>query len=276
MKNRPPYAVDSVDHALLLAQILQQEGRIRVTDAAERLGVSPSTAHRLLAMLVYRDFAERTDDRRYVPGRMLRPVPVTDAPLALLRRVAAPHLRALTDRVGESSNLMVLVGTEIRFVTTVECTRSLRVGDRAGQTLPAHLASGGKALLATLPPGELESLYGRSAEVDLRRLRRELSLVRKRGFAINDRRSETGLTAVGMAIRDPSGKPGAAISLAMPTARFDRDRLPEWVTELSTTTTLIERDFAAPDGGAARRQAQVVPQDRKSDPSQQNAATLGA
>jgi IclR family acetate operon transcriptional repressor len=67
VKNKPPYAIESVDHALVLAQLLQQEGSLRVTDAAERLGVSRSTAHRLLAMLVYRDFAEQTDDRRYRP-----------------------------------------------------------------------------------------------------------------------------------------------------------------------------------------------------------------
>ena len=52
MKNRPAYAIASVDAALLLATLLQQEGPMRVTDAAERLGVSASTAHRLLGMLV--------------------------------------------------------------------------------------------------------------------------------------------------------------------------------------------------------------------------------
>ncbi|MEV4175885.1 hypothetical protein [Nonomuraea sp. NPDC049709] len=40
MRNKPPYALSSVDRALLLAALLQQEGPMRVTDAAERLGVS--------------------------------------------------------------------------------------------------------------------------------------------------------------------------------------------------------------------------------------------
>jgi DNA-binding MarR family transcriptional regulator len=64
MKNKPAYGIDSVDHALHLATVLQQEGPLRVTDAAQRLGVAPSAAHRLLAMLVYRDFAEQDVDRR--------------------------------------------------------------------------------------------------------------------------------------------------------------------------------------------------------------------
>ena len=65
MKNEPPYAITSVDHALRLALILQREGQLTVSEAAERLGVARSTAHRLLAMLVYRDFAEQGTDRRY-------------------------------------------------------------------------------------------------------------------------------------------------------------------------------------------------------------------
>ena len=94
MKNKPAYAIASVDSALLLATLLQQEGPMRVTDAAARLGVSVSTAHRLLGMLVYRDFAEQLPDRRYAAGPVLRRGPVQQASVARLREVALPHLRA--------------------------------------------------------------------------------------------------------------------------------------------------------------------------------------
>ena len=245
VKNKPPYAIDSVDHALHLAQLLQQEGAMRVTDAAERLGVSRSTAHRLLAMLVYRDFAEQGADRLYRAGAVLRPAQASEAPVPLLRRAALPHLHALVQRVRESANLMVLAGTEVRFVATVECDQILRAGDRVGRMLPAHLASGGKALLASLPPDHVTALYESSPEeIDLSQLRRELALVRKRGFAINNQLTEAGLTALGMALHDPAGEPTAAISLALPTARFDRDLLPTWVGAMSTTVAKIERDLA--------------------------------
>src|SRR5690606_15313079 len=216
---------------------------LRVTDAAERLGVSPSTAHRLLAMLVYRDFAERTDDRRYTAGHLLRPAQHSEAPVALLRQVATPHLRALTKRTNESSNLVVLVGDEVRFLVTTECEQTLRVGDRVGQVLPAHQASGGKALLANLPPTEVTQLYDGNDDVDIRRLRGELTLVRKRGFAINDQLTEKGVTAIGVALQNPSNRPTAAISISMPTARFDRNHLAIWANELTTTAAAIATDL---------------------------------
>src|SRR3954469_21009932 len=88
VKNRPPYAIASVDAALLLATLLQQEGPMRITDAAERLGVSRSTAHRLLGMLVYRDFAEQLPDRRYGPGPLMRGGRLPQEPGARLRAPA--------------------------------------------------------------------------------------------------------------------------------------------------------------------------------------------
>ncbi|MEU6918431.1 IclR family transcriptional regulator [Streptomyces olindensis] len=243
MKNEPPYPIASVDHALHLATLLQQEGPMRVSDAAERLGVSPSTAHRLLAMLVYRDFAEQLPDRRYQSGRVLRPTVTTAAPVMLLREVALARMRELADDTGESVNLFVQAGTEARIVATAESSQILRVGTRAGRSLRAHLTSGGKALLAALPAEELTALYAGDTAVDLPRLRRELARVRKRGFAINDQQTETGLTAIGVRVRSASHNLSAAVALAMPTARFRRDRLPHWVSALSATASAIEHEL---------------------------------
>jgi IclR family transcriptional regulator, acetate operon repressor len=45
MKNKPSYALESVDNALLLVQMLRDQGRLRVRQAAEDLGIALSTAH---------------------------------------------------------------------------------------------------------------------------------------------------------------------------------------------------------------------------------------
>ena len=239
MKNKPPYAIASVDSALLLATLLQQEGSMRVTDAAERLGVSVSTAHRLLGMLVYRDFAEQLPDRRYGPGPLMRGGGLPQASVARLREVAMAHLRRLVDRLGETANLMVLAGADVRFIATVECDQVLRVGDRTGRTLPAHLSSGGRAALAGLPGQELDAALADLDEEVVGALRRELRAVRRRGFAINDQQTERGLTAVGVAVPPAGGVSGAALSVAVPTVRYSRDRLPSWSAALAETAEAI-------------------------------------
>ncbi|MBB5159451.1 IclR family transcriptional regulator [Saccharopolyspora phatthalungensis] len=246
MKNKPAYGIDSVDHALHLATLLQQEGPLRVTDAAQRLGVARSTAHRLLAMLVYRDFAEQDEDRRYVAGSVLRRHTVPE-PVADLRRIALPHLQSLVARTDETSNLLVVVADQVRFAATVECGQVLRVGDREGKVLPAHLASGGRAVLATRSEAEIRELYGDpdSGVADVDALLRDLRRVRRQGFAMNDQKTEVGVTALGCAVAGPAGAVPAAVSLAMPTARYRRERLGEWVRQVTTTAERISKELGA-------------------------------
>jgi DNA-binding IclR family transcriptional regulator len=248
VRNKPQYAIESVDHALRLALLLQQEGPIRLSDAAERLGVARSTAHRLFAMLIFRGFATQTGDRRYCPGTALTVGLPPASPGAKLRAIALPHMDALVERVNESANLEVLVGTHARFIATVECARPLRVGDREGQMLPAHLVSGGKVLLAAIPNEAVTELYAasgaRASGVDLPSLLNELRLIRRRGFAINHEQTEEGVTAVARLIRDVDGRPLAGLTLSIPTTRFSPRALRGWLNEVAVSITHIEADLA--------------------------------
>lgn len=245
VRNRSPDGLRSVDAALLLATVLQQEGALRVTDVAGRLGVSLSTAHRLLTALVHRGFAEQHPDRRYGPGQVLQGSPAPPDAVARLREAAMPQMRRLVDRWQETVNLAVLRGCAVRFVATVECGHVLRVGDRTGRTLPAPLSSGGRAMLAALTPGELDAALRDLEEDAAQRLRDELRAVRRRGYALNDQLTETGLTAVGVALpRMTAGMPLASIAFAMPTARYTRASLAAWSADLAAAAADIGHDLS--------------------------------
>jgi DNA-binding MarR family transcriptional regulator len=158
-KTRPAYAIDSVDHALRLAAMLQLEGALTVSDAADRLGVARSTAHRVLAMLVYRDFAVQGSDRRYHAGPVLELATHSRSLTARLRTVALPHLEGLVAVLGESANLIIRTGDRVRFIASAESTQALRVEQREGMVFPAHLVSGGLVLLAEASEAEVSALY---------------------------------------------------------------------------------------------------------------------
>ena len=239
MKNKPPYALESVDNALRLLQILRDTGRVRVTDAARELGCARSTAHRLLAMLVYRDFAVHDDERGYLPGPALSAPRVAGRPAQLLRQALAPHMERLCGQVGETVNLVIRVGTQVRFLASVESAQVLHVGDRRGTILPAHQASGGKALLAELTSAELDELY-LTADTPLpaepyAKLRRDLTRIRRRGFALNMEETETGVCAIGACVYGPGKRPLGALSIAIPSARFSRHDVEPLASQLRTT-----------------------------------------
>jgi IclR family acetate operon transcriptional repressor len=118
-------------------------------------------------------------------------------------------------------------------------------GDRTGRSLPAHLTSGGKALLATLAPDGLDVSLAQHDDETAARLRRELPTIRRQGFAVNDQDTEAGLTAVGVAIPDGGGAVAGAISVSMPTVRYSRDRLRAWSVALSAAAAAIAADLDA-------------------------------
>lgn len=250
LKTPPTYAITSVDHALRIATMLQLEGGLTVSEVADRLGVARSTAHRLLAMLVYRDFAVQDEMRTYRAGPVLELAAHSQSRTSRLRAAVLPHLQSLVDDLGESANLIIRTGDTARFIASVESPQALRVGTREGMVFPAHKTTGGLLLLAALSDEQLLQTYAEERYADrpgerpdLTALRRTLARVRRDGFAINDGLSERGVVAVGSPIQDADGRPTAGVSVSMPSVRYDPKQLPTIVAALAVATRAIETDL---------------------------------
>src|SRR5580765_1532465 len=115
MENRaPPYPIRSVDYALQLLLILKRDGVLRVSEAAAELGVARSTAHRLISMLRFRGFVEQARDRTYRAGSAFADMGRGPRSATPLLGIALPHLVPLTEKAGETSNLVIGVGSDVQ------------------------------------------------------------------------------------------------------------------------------------------------------------------
>lgn len=210
----------SVDRALTLLMILGTEEDLSVTDAARRLAIAPSTAHRLLSTLTGRGFAMQGRRRRYTAGpALLAPGRARPTP-SLVERVR-PYLEQLFDATAETSHLMVRIRADVHFVDGIEGTHALRVGLRTGMRMPARATSGGKAMLAELDPAALEALgAGPTASLALTDTRRPAPDNR---LGVNRDESESGVTALGASIGIIDGD-HAALTIAVPSARLTTER----------------------------------------------------
>jgi IclR family transcriptional regulator, acetate operon repressor len=219
----------SVDNALWLLQLVAERQALRVSEAAELLGVARSTAHRLLSALRRRDFLmQDRPNGAYRPGPALYAIGMAAISRLDIRRIAQPALEQLRDKTKETASLAVLEGTMVRFVECYEGTSIVRIGNRAGVVRHAHASAIGKAILAALPDSELERRYPEeelpaptSSSISSRRvLMAELTQIRRQGYALNWEESSEGVAAVAVALRDPTGMPLGSISLAVPSMRL--------------------------------------------------------
>ena len=231
--------VESVHRALVLLKLLIDKGSLGVTEAALALDVNASTAQRLLATLVQDGFAVQGRDRRYAVGPAMHN-PGLSMQLPQLTDRLRPALVELFERTGETVHIASLVGTRILHVDGIEDrTHILRFGLRVGVWLPAHVTSGGKALLADLTDDEVNARYsvalsgprGYQMGVDLESLREQLDDVRESRIAWNFEESEPGVAAMSISIGEFGGQ-RVAFSVALPIARYTRDLGEKWARDL--------------------------------------------
>jgi IclR family transcriptional regulator, acetate operon repressor len=251
-QNPPRYRIEAVDRALVLIRLLNERRSVSVSEVADALDVAPSSAHRLLATLCHRGFAVQDQQRRYHPGPELSATGPPAPPLPHLRRVLRPFLQDLFERTGETVHLVVPAGPDVRFVDGIEGDQPLRVGLRTGTRMPAYCISGGKAMLADLDWSEVEALHPHGLAPwpfaklrDLPSLRRQLARVRRQGYGVNTQESEAGLIAFGVSVRSRAGRPMAALTVAIPTARFDRRHEPGLAARLMEARGAAEPAVAA-------------------------------
>ncbi|OBG25460.1 IclR family transcriptional regulator [Mycobacterium sp. E3198] len=231
----PQYPIESVDNALKLLLLLGERPEIRLTEATRYLGVAPSTAHRLLAMLNYRGFVRQDPvSKAYLPGPSLTGVAFAILGRLDIQRSAAPIMRTLSEQLRETIHVGMLDGANVRFVAAVEGPAAVRVASRLGRTMPAHCTSTGKVMLAELTETELHQLF---PDEELERvtthsigsrakLEAELSRIRERGYAVNCEESEEGVASVAVPI--PTRAPGLRLALnaAAPQNRLDGSNQP--------------------------------------------------
>jgi IclR family transcriptional regulator, acetate operon repressor len=233
---RPAHPISSVDNALRLLVILRDREEIRVSEAGAALGVARSTAHRLLAMLHSHGLVEQSANRAYRVGPVLAEIGLSALRHLDVRAHIRPFLEQLVAEVGETAHMVVREGRNCRFAESVECTHALRTTGRVGMAYPAHVTSGGKALLAELDDEELRELYpvehldGRLGSRT--NLLAELEEIRRLGYARYLGDLDNGIAAVGLVLRTSSGRVAGALSVSAPETRMPEERIETVVTAL--------------------------------------------
>lgn len=225
--NDDKYNLRSVGRALDVLQVLGNAGGkgMGVSQIAEAIGVSRSTAFTLLQTLVARRFVA---DVRSGTGRLyglgLSLVYLGDQAVQELgvSKVATPVLHRVTEQMQLTSRLAILDDGFAVAIGRVDAPGPLRISTSLGRRELPHCSSVGKALLADMPPSEVMALMARlgmpkRTEYTLttpEALLRDLTETRIRGYSFDNEEDNLGVVCVGAGVYDRTGEVVAAISVS--------------------------------------------------------------
>jgi IclR family transcriptional regulator, acetate operon repressor len=254
--SQPRSGAQAVERALAVLRCVEADDDVGITELAQRTGLTVSTTHRLARTLTEAGLLlQDPRSERYQLGPTLV-VLGRKAERRLGYRHALPLLEELAAATGESINLGIRAGNEVRVVLDVMSRQPLRFNQESGSRVPMHVSAMGKCLLASSDDidkqidglGDLVKATHRTI-TDRDQLRAELELVRERGWALNDEERNPGVRAIAVPVPRPGGGAVGAIAIQGPTIRITDDRLPELAALLDKTAHRVATLLAAPPEG---------------------------
>ncbi len=236
---------------------------LRLVEIARATGLHKSTLYRLLeAMRAHRLLGFDPATGCYHPGLKLFEIGSLAAGRFELDRHAHPTLEHLATVSGETAHLCVLDGSDVVYVAKVECTRTLRIPSAVGQRNPAYCTGVGKAILAFLSPAQIDAYiastplrpFTRKTLTSATELKANLRQIATQGYAVDDQEREEGVRCVAAPVRDHTGKVAAAISIAGPSIRVTKERVPELAGHVMRAADEISAHlgYRAASNGAGR------------------------
>jgi DNA-binding IclR family transcriptional regulator len=252
----PPGGTQAIRRVVNVLKTLaqHQEDGLRFVDVARLCALEEPTAHRMLKALLAEGMVARDDrGRRYRLGTLVFELGLVAAPQFNLRELCAASLQRLADATGDTAFLFIRRGNDAVCISRVQGhypiqTPVVTVGSRQ----PLGVNAGGLAMLLALAPGEVERIVaavrpriGAYGELDERDLLDAVAAGRGQGYAAIGEKAVPGVTAIGLAVRNPLGAPVAALAIAAISSRMTPARRAELYPllrkEVDVIATLLYR-----------------------------------
>jgi IclR family acetate operon transcriptional repressor len=252
------YQIRSVVRALDVMIAVSELGAADLASVASAVGLHPSTTLRMLESLRSRDMVRQRRGLWEIGARAFE-IGSTFLSRVSLAQEAQVWVEQLADRANETASFGILDNGEVLYLAIAHGQWELGIQSLPGGRHPAHCTALGKVMLAHLPWDEVEQILHDhppvrrtpATLVEPTDIRRELTRVLRRGYAIDAQERLPGVVCLAAPIRDSTGNVVAAISISGPQLRLPRDRIPELADEVMKIAEEGSRILGAPTVGKA-------------------------
>lgn len=239
--------VQAIERALILLEQLASAGTwVGISELSQATGQPVGTVHRLLMTLNARGYVTRDErTRRYTLGPACHLLANRAQYMTDWKALATPLLRQLVEISGETANLAILDSNYAVYVAQAQSTRIVRMFAELGNRIPLHATGCGKVLLAYQPEDVITFLleqinltaFTSTTIIAEDLLLQELTLVRLRGYAIDNCEQEEGVRCLSVPVMGEFERIQAAISITGPSSRLEDQRMHDLIPQLQRIST---------------------------------------
>lgn len=236
--------VQSVERIFRIVEILAENPKgLPLQAVADRAGLAKSTAHRMLGSLIALGYALQDS----LSGEYRLTLKMFELSSGVVSQMdilgtAKPYLDRLAMRTGEAVHLVIRDGADVLYLYKAE-VGGMRMGSRIGLRSHMYCTGVGKAILATLPPQEVEAVWNSTDHraytphtvQSYAQLLGQLEQTRRRGWAVDDEENEMGVRCLALALPGPGPRAEAAFSVSSLAPNMTDARL-EQLAEIALLT----------------------------------------
>ncbi len=249
-KNHDVYFVPGLQRGLHVLEVIAEARQpLGATEIARQIGVTRSSAFRLIYTLRHMGFLETArDGRSFTLGPRVLNIGFAYLASMDIIDVARADLELLRDRTNVSAHLGIRDGGEMLYLICIQTRSGFLSTINVGARFPAYATPMGWLLLSDLSTRELAALYGGApmheltsqTPTDIATLAQRVSQAVIDGYVLSRAIIEPGGSSIAAPVHDKSGKVVAAIDIAGPDSAFDIARLDrDYLTEVLSTARRI-------------------------------------
>jgi DNA-binding IclR family transcriptional regulator len=236
------YSVHSLELGLRILESFDRDAidEMSLSEMARRIGVSRSSAFRLVHTLQRLGYLEREDEtKNYRLGARVMSLGYSFLASKDIAELARPDLQRLRNATRCSTHLGILDGDEVIYIARFAAHKPVSAMIAVGARVPAHATTMGRAILAFKPEafvrehfsGRALAKFSDSTPVSLDELLLTLAGDRRLGYVVSHSNFEAGIASIAAPIFDSKGEVVGAINVSTPENAIDAEQFDNGVCE---------------------------------------------
>ena len=224
----------AIGRSMLVLRAIASAGRrgMRVADIVAMSALPQATVSRMLSALLREGIVERDERlRKYFVGPVIHELGLVARADYALPQACHAAMQSLAEETQDTVYLSERRGLEATCTATEEGSYPIKALPlHVGIRRPLGVGAGGLAILSAMEPQQAREVMRANAPrypayggIDLDFLTQAVAQARRQGWSTISK-ATPGMTAIGAAIRGPSGEPIAALSITAISSRMSPER----------------------------------------------------